>query len=467
MKRVKELAAFLAATLIALAAGLMLIRWAAPGLLGIGKDLQVVQLSKAIPAFYDNVFRDGKAGPDGYILQDPMTMIRAPVLYPERLGIGPNDVLGFRNRGVPNVADVITIGDSQTYGNNAILEDNWPSHMQRSLAAKKPIVYNMSTGGWGAVQYFAAFEHALRFQPVAVVVAFYTGNDPLESVIAARNIEHWKFLLDSDESIDATFPVVGKSEELLKVPSHANDWSVDLGPGISTSFSPGVRAMSNDPSSASAMAGFRVMAKVGKLIAERGRLAGVKVFITVIPTKELAYKTLLDQIGVRQREDYAQLVHNEQRNIAAFAAYFQASASTPYIDLVAPLQAAIGTQPAGIYPRVDGHPWPEGYRVIGTTIARQLDSVLTARPKGAVAVTAQKDFPFDEILPGQGVAGGVRLFDDGSRKVVYMNIEGDTAGYLNESPNNARNLPRIGVRDIANLPIASVLRNGGAVSEKP
>ena len=111
------------------------------------KDLQVTFASKEVPPFFENVFREHPST-DDYIINDPKLMIRAPGLYPDRLGLGPNDVLGFRNRAVPDVADVITIGDSQTYGLNAVLEENWPSQMRRSLPLPTT-VYNMSTGGWG------------------------------------------------------------------------------------------------------------------------------------------------------------------------------------------------------------------------------------------------------------------------------------------------------------------------------
>ena len=37
---------------------------------------------------------------------------------------GGFDALGFRNRAVPETADIIAIGDSQTYGNAATMDDS-------------------------------------------------------------------------------------------------------------------------------------------------------------------------------------------------------------------------------------------------------------------------------------------------------------------------------------------------------
>ena len=43
---------------------------------------------------------------------------------------GPNDLLGFRNRSIPHSARIVAVGDSQTYGNNAGIEErNWPGFM--------------------------------------------------------------------------------------------------------------------------------------------------------------------------------------------------------------------------------------------------------------------------------------------------------------------------------------------------
>jgi len=96
---------------------LLVIRWLAPGLLGIPTDLQLVQVSKTLPPFYEVVFNGEDLQSGKFMLQDPRTRVRARQLYPDSFGMGPHDVLGFRNRAVPDVADIVTIGDSQTYGN--------------------------------------------------------------------------------------------------------------------------------------------------------------------------------------------------------------------------------------------------------------------------------------------------------------------------------------------------------------
>ena len=64
-----------------------------------------------------------------------VTMHPDPVLG---MTVVPNsagfDQWGFRNRSVPTAVDVVTIGDSHTYGNTAKSEDAWPSVAGRTPA---------------------------------------------------------------------------------------------------------------------------------------------------------------------------------------------------------------------------------------------------------------------------------------------------------------------------------------------
>ena len=125
----KEWLLALGVTVVTVAIALGLIRLFAPQLLAVSRDLELVRASKEAPPFFDNVFRREDYEAQDFIIQDPYVK-RAKPLVPEEFGMGPHDILGFRNRAIPNLADVVTIGDSQTYGNNALLADNWPSRMQ-------------------------------------------------------------------------------------------------------------------------------------------------------------------------------------------------------------------------------------------------------------------------------------------------------------------------------------------------
>ena len=137
--------------LIVLGLSLLVTKHLAPGLLGFPNDLILVREDKQVAPFYENVF--ARHGSDDYLIPDPLTLVRATPLMRRYHNAGPNDLLGFRNLSVPNSADVIFIGDSQTYGNNAPFESTDPNLVESALATSPDNrVYSMATGGWGALQ---------------------------------------------------------------------------------------------------------------------------------------------------------------------------------------------------------------------------------------------------------------------------------------------------------------------------
>ena len=150
--------------LFSLILALGVIRWQAPQLLGMPQDLQLVRVDKVVPSFFEGVFRRDDLLSTEYFISDPLTRIRPKPLQSETLRFGPNDLLGFRNRHIPNIADIVVIGDSQTYGNNALLKHNWPTKLGRMLATKQNVTYSMAAGGWCAVQYLDMFKKCNGFQ---------------------------------------------------------------------------------------------------------------------------------------------------------------------------------------------------------------------------------------------------------------------------------------------------------------
>ncbi len=79
----KEWLLVLGSVLITLIIALGWIRWLAPGLLGIPPDLQLVQVDKRIPPFYDNIFRLEDYASKDFIINDPNTIQRAKPLFPD------------------------------------------------------------------------------------------------------------------------------------------------------------------------------------------------------------------------------------------------------------------------------------------------------------------------------------------------------------------------------------------------
>src|SRR6185295_19744876 len=65
-------------------------------------------------------------------------------------GTTGHDMLGYRNREVPDRADVVVLGDSMTYGVGAPRDSTWPDQFAALL---RKTVYNMGLGGYGPLEY--------------------------------------------------------------------------------------------------------------------------------------------------------------------------------------------------------------------------------------------------------------------------------------------------------------------------
>ncbi|GAB4337915.1 MAG: hypothetical protein Kow0089_09510 [Desulfobulbaceae bacterium] len=384
----KEWLLFLASGTLTIGVALLLIRWLAPGLLGVPVDLQMVQVEKKVPPFFDNVFRQEDWESDRFILQDPVSKIRAHPLIVDTGDMGPHDILGFRSRETPYTADVITIGDSQTYGVNVQMDFNWPSTLRKRLEATREIsVYNMSVGGWTAIQYFYIFKYALRLAPRIVVVAFYSGNDPLESFTLAYGSDVWKEFrldpgLDKSDAPKVEFP-----------PPESDQWRVTFSDDITTTFAPKLRLTSNLDHPAPET-GWKILALVAKKISELAATSNVQVVYTIIPTKELVYADKIAAEGIAAPEEYTQLVTREQRNIDWLREQILALSGAHFVDVLQPLQM-LAKMPAKIYPQnINGHPVHDGYYAIGAIISKHLEQILPPAIKGlAKGKSAQMNEP--------------------------------------------------------------------------
>ncbi len=381
---------FAVSTIATLAISLLVIRWLAPGLLGIPVDLQMVQVEKKLPPFFESVFREEDRKSNLLILQDPVSNIRAHPLIFEQGFIGPHDILGFRNRQVPNVADVIIIGDSQTYGVNVPIDFNWPSTINKILSNKQLSVYNMSVGGWSGIQYSYIAQYALQLRPRAIIVAFYSGNDPLESFTLAYGSDIWKEFrmdpdLDKSDAPQVDFP-----------PPKEEEWSVTFSDGVQTVFVPKLRLASNFEHPA-VKTGYNILALVAEKITDLARPLNIAVAFTIIPTKELVYAEKIKKEQITAPDDYRKLIANEKKNIDWLQGKITSLPNAMYIDVLTPLQQQ-ALYPSRMYPEgQDGHPLLDGYHVIGKTIARQIDPLFRDFSTG-LALRSNKDGLKPDIL---------------------------------------------------------------------
>jgi lysophospholipase L1-like esterase len=344
------------------AATLLTIRWLAPQLLGIPIDMQLVRSSETIPPFFDGVFRDKDYASDELLLKDPVTNVRFKPSLDDKGGTGPHDILGFRNRGISNRPDVIVIGDSQTYGIGEHIDNTWPSQLNRQLDESGVTVYSIAVGGWAATQYLHMANVAMKLRPRTLVVAFYSGNDALESFRSAYGNNRWSSLRTDDALDKSDAPAIGNMLDA------DGAWSVSFQHVGGMIFTPVGRLNANSDHPA-VRAGYAIMAETARRIAGLVSSHDVEVVFTVIPTRELVYRQRVEAEGLSPPESYRQLVAMESRYIDLLAETIQSIPGGRYIDLVTALQsAALGD--ASLYPRKwDGHPGAAGYQAIATALA--------------------------------------------------------------------------------------------------
>lgn len=339
-------------------------------------QIEIIKTSKEAPPFFNLVFDSPNKE---FIIKDPLVKRTQP-LFGDYYIVGPHDVLGFRNRAVLQTADIITIGDSMTYGNNAAIDLNWPSYMAKAIEqdSETVSVYNMSVGGWGAVEYFEIFKKAIKFKPKHIVVAFYTGNDALDSFIMAYSKKEFKQLRTDDKLS------LGDLPELEYPPKQEDIIQLKLG-GKPYEFTPKLRYNANQDHPA-VHAGYEVMYKVAKNMSLIAKQENIKLTFTILPTKEYVYAPVLRAKAVSLPEIYQQLITQEQANIDKLKSNLNKISKTQYIDMVSPLVDAAFNN-FDLFPdNSNGHPLASGYEIIGQTIAKNLNYKAPRPLEGTLAL---------------------------------------------------------------------------------
>ncbi len=102
-----------------------------------------------------------------------------------------SDASGFRNPDGMGEVDLVTLGDSHTYGFNVGRSDNWPSQLADAAGIT---VYNHGMGGYGVLQHFWLFSQALDRNPSSIIVGLYLANDLADTCLLA-DTEFWKIEL--------------------------------------------------------------------------------------------------------------------------------------------------------------------------------------------------------------------------------------------------------------------------------
>jgi hypothetical protein len=327
-----------------------------------------------------------------------VTMVQDEVLGAVPSGAAGFDEWGFRNRHVPESADIVTIGDSHTYGNTATMEESWPYVLQ-SLSGRS--VYNMGLGGYGPNQYSHLLSKAITLKPERILVGLYMGDDFENAFLITYGLDHWarlrtvpaegaEFNIWDTSSPSPSLqkkirvwlsghsmtyqlavhgPLMGRIKGALQVRNATRlyDSATSLNlpeKHILEAFLPKNLLRNLDQEGPNVREGMRITFELLREMKKACDENGVRFGVVVIPTKEFVFANYFaDNPDIPLHDVIGKLIANEK--LARERTFeFLAEAAIDCVDTMPSLRASVG---AGIYARAAGdmHPNGNGYRLIG------------------------------------------------------------------------------------------------------
>ena len=312
-------------------------------------------------------------------------------------------------------ASVVALGDSQTWGVNAEIDETWPAMLEQRYA--KP-VYNMGRGGYAVLQYLHQLDDALRLEPEWIVVALYFGNDLYEAYSVAYELEAHAARRHPDPVVrgrveSSDYPDVQRMffDRLLYQQSSARpfqwlkentalgtmlarvrrrsvdagadrDWAAQHpvdgfvydGEEISTVFHSTYRLAAVNTSLDKIREGLRITREALLDLAARvAREPGTELLVVLIPTKERIFERAVLVSGIATPPSFLESVEHEAL-IADELALLMSENGIRHLDLLPALEQAVARGEAIFPANVDGHFTADGYRVIANEVARRLVS---------------------------------------------------------------------------------------------
>lgn len=321
-----------------------------------------------------------------------------------------HDENGFKNKGIPSQADIVTLGDSHTYGIFKEIDQSWPAYLGEM---KSMSVYNMGVGGYGPVQYWALIDKALSFHPTYIVAGFLVGNDVFDAYNMAYNMDAWKELRSPTFMNDQ--PMLPSALKQTSVPlkkmrkfirSHSvlydflanrtliwrektglakqrnvgvDDWTNE-DPDVSlayrdnemikTVFWVGSHSRGVDLQNKNIGEGVRISLGLLKKINNKVKEAGTMLVVALIPMKESVYSEILAE-KIEQNVMYTDMVKNESRVRALILDQCEKEGMS-CVDLLPGLQERISSGKTLYSETWDDHPIAEGYRVYAEIINEKI-----------------------------------------------------------------------------------------------
>jgi|SRR5882672_3147950 len=347
------------------------------------------------------------------LIKDPVLGLK---LAPYTQG---HDANGFRNETAPPQADVVCLGDSQTWGVNVGRQDAWPQQLSRMSGRS---VYNMGLGGFGPVQYEALTPQALRLSPKLIIVGFYFGNDIYDAYNMAYHYEAHRRLRSSSAADELRVDQVAAKTDAFAFEQkqfHANfgssslsgssfwlrehvalgrllnrvgwwpgsldvDYEIDKRwaalhpdqgavceePGLETVFTTAYRLAALDTDEPRIAEGIRIAKELLAQMQHELDASQVKLMVLLIPTKETVYATAQSgRVGLDP--NYKRLVEMEGRVRAEILSTCRAE-RIQCVDALPHLSAAVA-HGERLYPTTtESHPNARGYSLIAAAVNENL-----------------------------------------------------------------------------------------------
>jgi len=333
-------------------------------------------------------------------------------------GAPGHDARGFRNADVPLDTDIVCIGDSQTWGNNAAANHAWPQTLGR-LADRT--AYNMGLGYYGPVEYMYLAEEALELSPEVIVIGLYLGND----IWGAYNTVYL-----SDRCPDLRAPnaahdlfvdtISGEAEDLFTDQEETKTglqgsflyrWAMNLreysaavrqltdglgnllnpaytqgkawaqanpdqgayyeSEGIKKVLTPAYRLLAMATEEPGIREGLRITKETILAIQSKTADENAGLVILLIPTAESVYADAVQATQASFSSTYQELVRTENRLKEEIITLCDDN-GIEYADALPSLKAAVGRN-AKLYPEsTDGHPLAMGYYCIASAVYEKL-----------------------------------------------------------------------------------------------
>lgn len=350
-----------------------------------------------------------------------------PIVKDRRLGWRPSpyhpdhDRKGFRNRTVPEKADLVALGDSQTYGVGVSRNDAWPQQLAELAGIK---TYNMAFGGYGPAQCLLLLDEALELNPHTIVFAFYGGNDLYDSFAfvhkqgllpdLARNDELAReaVALEKSDSLEARARRLHRiSEKRSAIRKFLADHSYTYGllralkrrlgkdrngegagpppdapaddqplnddrwlyhdTDVQTILTPAYRLCVLDAEDPRMAVGQRISLDAIRRMKQKADSHDTAFLVLLLPTKELVFSERIAASGVAAPKAYDSLVENEQTLRAEMIAALE-EAGIEYVDALPALRKCLAEGVSPYPSSADGHPNAAGQKAIAKAVAAAL-----------------------------------------------------------------------------------------------